>query len=241
MSEQQTTTETLFNAGISALKAGEREKARTLLKQVVQAAPTNERAWLYLAGALTDATQQRYCLERVLALNPYNAAAQKGLDALNGRLSAPAVPPPATIAAPPVVHPEPKQQPQAASAAQAAAPLLPPSSMAAVEQAITAPPAPPAAPAAWTMPALPMLSARYDPDAAVEEEVQTLKPAFVAPSVAVAAPPSLGSVQPDYRPPLQAALVVERRPDRMVWSIVLLLGVILMLSSLGYMALLLRG
>lgn len=76
-------------AGIAALKAGEHELARDWLTRVVEVDRENERAWLWLSGALEDPTERRLCLENVLVLNPANEAAQRGLRLL---AEAPAAP-----------------------------------------------------------------------------------------------------------------------------------------------------
>ncbi len=71
----------LVEKGIAALKAGERAEARSLLAEAVQQNPGNERGWLYLA-ALLPRPQAQAALERVLALNPANRQAQRGLESL---------------------------------------------------------------------------------------------------------------------------------------------------------------
>ncbi|HLF28933.1 MAG TPA: hypothetical protein VJG32_21615 [Anaerolineae bacterium] len=74
----QPTTD-LLQQGIAAVKAGQRDTARALLMQVIEADEKNEQAWLWLSGAVETADDRRVCLENVLALNPNNAAAQRGL------------------------------------------------------------------------------------------------------------------------------------------------------------------
>src|SRR5262245_12069750 len=74
--------ETLLAQGIAALKAGDRAGARDLLAQVIRLNPSDERAWLWLSGAVETDDERRRCLERVLQINPQNAAAQRGLAAL---------------------------------------------------------------------------------------------------------------------------------------------------------------
>jgi tetratricopeptide (TPR) repeat protein len=74
--------EALVQQGISASKAGDKRRARQLLQQAVQLDPKNESAWLWLSDTLADVGFRRLCLEKVLALNPNNAAARKGLEAL---------------------------------------------------------------------------------------------------------------------------------------------------------------
>ena len=86
----------LLRQGVAALKMGDRALAINLLARAVRNDPQSELAWLYLAGAVTDPTQRRTCLERVLSLNPLNEAARQGLHGL-GRAPAPA-PAPAPVA-----------------------------------------------------------------------------------------------------------------------------------------------
>ncbi|MCP5095893.1 MAG: hypothetical protein GY943_10095 [Chloroflexi bacterium] len=69
----------LLKAGIKALKAGKRDEARKLLMQVVKLDEDNERAWLWLSGAVKSKDERRICLENVLTINPDNEMAKKGL------------------------------------------------------------------------------------------------------------------------------------------------------------------
>lgn len=73
----------LIYEAASALRAGERRTARMLLTQALAEDPENERALLWMSGAVDSAAQQRACLERVLVINPDNQAARDGLDWLN--------------------------------------------------------------------------------------------------------------------------------------------------------------
>ncbi|MCA9922019.1 MAG: hypothetical protein KC421_06600 [Anaerolineales bacterium] len=68
-----------LQAGIAALKAGDRAKARTLLIRVVDVDEQNEQGWLWLSGAVTSNEDRRRCLENVLLINPENKSAKKGL------------------------------------------------------------------------------------------------------------------------------------------------------------------
>jgi len=81
----------LMKQGIAAVKAGEREKGRALLLQVIEADERIEQAWLWLSDAVDTDEDRRICLENVLAINPNHAAAQRGLAKLG---PAPAEPPP---------------------------------------------------------------------------------------------------------------------------------------------------
>lgn len=84
----------LLNEGIKAIKSGDRDKARTLLMRAVKLDEENERAWLWLSGAVKTKEERRICLENVLTLNPDNELAQKGLTQLGFPLPAPEPAPP---------------------------------------------------------------------------------------------------------------------------------------------------
>jgi len=106
-----TTATELLQYGIAALKAGDIAKARELLSKVVIDEPINEVAWLWLSGAMTEDLEKRQCLERVLAINPNNTAAQRGLALLPRVVPSPHLPlatpvvtssPAVSISAPPI-------------------------------------------------------------------------------------------------------------------------------------------
>lgn len=71
-----------LRAGIAAAKSGQREQARELLTQVVQQDEKNIAGWLWLSGVVDSLEDREVCLENVLALEPNNAAASKGLSLL---------------------------------------------------------------------------------------------------------------------------------------------------------------
>jgi len=72
----------LLKQGIAALNAGRKEEARRLLMQFVQQDERNEMGWLWLSGAVDADEDRRVCLENVLAINPNNAVARRGLESL---------------------------------------------------------------------------------------------------------------------------------------------------------------
>lgn len=96
-----TDTDQLIQAGIKALKSGDRDKANQLLMQAVQQDEGNEKAWLWLSGAVKTKEERRICLENVLTINPDNAMAQKGLTKLGF-----------PIPQPPAPEPEPEPEPE---------------------------------------------------------------------------------------------------------------------------------
>lgn len=74
---------------IQAAKAGEREKAHQLLMKIVEQDEGNETAWLWLSGTVKTKEDRQICLENVLAINPHNEIAKKGLRKLGVALPPP--------------------------------------------------------------------------------------------------------------------------------------------------------
>jgi Tfp pilus assembly protein PilF len=118
--------ERLLREGIGALKAGDNARARELLGQAIRSNPRDERPWLWLSGAVETDAERRQCLERVLAINPQNAAARSGLAMLASAAHAPATPaaPTSAISSSPVVAPTPVR-PNAATPVSAPPPSPP--------------------------------------------------------------------------------------------------------------------
>lgn len=75
---------TLLEQGIAAARAGDRARARQLLKQALQADQRSEQAWLWLSSVVDTDEERARCLQSVLAINPHNQLAQRGLDKLTG-------------------------------------------------------------------------------------------------------------------------------------------------------------
>jgi len=60
-----------------AIQREDKAAARALLSEAIRAYPGSEIAWLWLSAVVDDPERERQCLERVLAINPDNAVAQK--------------------------------------------------------------------------------------------------------------------------------------------------------------------
>jgi len=92
----------LLRQAVTAARAGRKAEAQQLLEQILQANPRHEQAWLWMSAVVETDAERVECLQRVLATNPNNAAARKGLAQLQARVGAalaasqPATPPPAT-------------------------------------------------------------------------------------------------------------------------------------------------
>lgn len=77
-------TGSTIHAAIQALRAGEKEQARSILMARLREHPRDEDAWLLLSG-LVDTHQKKVdCLERVLRISPENKHARQRLDRLRG-------------------------------------------------------------------------------------------------------------------------------------------------------------
>lgn len=71
--------ENLLQLGINAAKRGDRQGARVLLQQVLEADRKNDRAWVWMAAiADNEADRQKY-LETALRINPGNKSALKAV------------------------------------------------------------------------------------------------------------------------------------------------------------------
>lgn len=91
------TVDDLLKRAIAALNEGRKAEAHQLLMQVLRQDRRNEKAWLWMSGAVDTDQERRACLEQVLSINPDNKMARRGLELLRvvGRTSPSArVPPP---------------------------------------------------------------------------------------------------------------------------------------------------
>ena len=68
--------------GIAAVRAGNLSLARQLLNAALTEDPNDVQAWLWMSGIVHTPAEKRQCLRRVLEIDPANAAAKRGLEAL---------------------------------------------------------------------------------------------------------------------------------------------------------------
>jgi len=73
----------LLIQAMSAKQSGDITHAKQLLSQAIIQDPHNEGAWMLMSEVVEDIKLRRNCLERVLAINPDNAAANIALTRLN--------------------------------------------------------------------------------------------------------------------------------------------------------------
>jgi DNA-directed RNA polymerase subunit RPC12/RpoP len=82
-------TRDLLVRGIAAAKAKDKDQARFYLEWVLRADADRQQkieAWLWLGEISDDPAEKRDCLENILAHEPANPLARRGLAILNGRL-----------------------------------------------------------------------------------------------------------------------------------------------------------
>ncbi len=80
-------TNDLLQQAISLTQAGQKDRARELLQQVLSANPSNETAWLWLTDCVSDPAERIQVLETCLRFVPNSRAAQAGLAALRQQVS----------------------------------------------------------------------------------------------------------------------------------------------------------
>jgi hypothetical protein len=74
----------LTKAGIRIFRAGDRQKAARLFARAVQLDARDEEAWYWLSACVNDIEKKRYCLQKVLELNPQSVKAKRRLNHLEG-------------------------------------------------------------------------------------------------------------------------------------------------------------
>lgn len=74
---------------IQFIRMGNREQGRQILEEILETDENNEEVWLWLSAVVEGDEDREICLENVLALNPNNAIARRGADAVQaGRFNA---------------------------------------------------------------------------------------------------------------------------------------------------------
>lgn len=69
----------MLQEAISAIRQGQRIRARDLLTRLLRANQSNPEYWLWMSAVVDTTREQVYCLQSVLRLDPNNQAAKEGL------------------------------------------------------------------------------------------------------------------------------------------------------------------
>jgi hypothetical protein len=67
---------------IQAIRMGDPDTGRQILEDLLEEDETNEHVWLWLSTVVDTDEEREICLDNVLALNPDNVVAKKGLNAV---------------------------------------------------------------------------------------------------------------------------------------------------------------
>ena len=73
----------IINRGIAAVKSSNLLAARVFLINAIKLNETSELAWLWLSGAVETNEERKYCMEKVLKINPGSEVAKRGLVTLH--------------------------------------------------------------------------------------------------------------------------------------------------------------
>jgi hypothetical protein len=73
---------TSLELAITAIRSNRKEEGRQLLNLLIQENPNNEMAWLWMSSVVNTDEQRARCLYHVLAINPDNQVARRGLQLL---------------------------------------------------------------------------------------------------------------------------------------------------------------
>ncbi len=88
--EKETSLRISLRQGVGAIKEKDLDEAFFHLERVILSADTGEamraEAWLWLSELYSDPENKRECLEQVLALDPTNGVARRGIALVDGRL-----------------------------------------------------------------------------------------------------------------------------------------------------------
>lgn len=76
-----------LNQAVQLIKAGNKQAALPLLKQIIQSDPNNETAWLWLYTCVENPAQKKYCLQKALEINPNNINAREALNKITASVS----------------------------------------------------------------------------------------------------------------------------------------------------------
>ena len=83
------------NRAIELIRQGNAAEGAKLLSEVLQTSPDDEQAWLWMSACVPGQDKKIYCLQRVLQINPNNAAARRGLETYGVAVPQAVVAPPA--------------------------------------------------------------------------------------------------------------------------------------------------
>jgi len=76
---QDTGQDTMFQDAVSALRAGDKARAKDILTRLLKADQNNATYWVWMSAAVETNKERIYCLQTALKFDPENASAKRGL------------------------------------------------------------------------------------------------------------------------------------------------------------------
>jgi tetratricopeptide (TPR) repeat protein len=77
--EQELSEDTMFRDAVTALRKGDKPRAKELLTLLLKADQNNPTYWIWLSASVDNTKERIYCLQTALNLNPENNTAKRGL------------------------------------------------------------------------------------------------------------------------------------------------------------------
>src|SRR5690606_32805384 len=74
-----TPEEAMYDEALSAVRAGERARARDLFTRLLKLRQDNPEYWIWMSAVVETAKERAFCLKEALRIDPDNAAAHRGL------------------------------------------------------------------------------------------------------------------------------------------------------------------
>ena len=74
-----TPEDTIFQEAMSAIQAGEKNRARDLLTRLIKTDPSNAQYWMWMSAVVETSRELTFCLKETLKRDPQNATARRGL------------------------------------------------------------------------------------------------------------------------------------------------------------------
>jgi tetratricopeptide (TPR) repeat protein len=78
-----------LDQAVALIKAGNKQTAIPILKNLIQEEPNNEQVWLWMFTCVDKPEQKKYCLQKALEINPNNTDARKAFEKLLGKEALP--------------------------------------------------------------------------------------------------------------------------------------------------------
>ena len=80
-----TPEEVMFDEALSAIRTGERTRARDLLTRLLKVGHENASYWVWMSAVVDTPKERLFCLKEAVRIDPQNASAIRGLVVMGAR------------------------------------------------------------------------------------------------------------------------------------------------------------